>query len=315
MFLVIHPNLKLLSNSSEAILNACPRLFELDRLTPRGPEEADVHTDFGKVVGVGVQDYLVRGDKDQAIIKMFSYWKGELDEDADSDAPAAKKTFWHALYALDKFISFRETALGQYKVVEFNHEPAIELGFIIDCGEGFKYRGKLDALLWSTSASRYSVFDCKTTGSKRTHDAMFKHSGQGLGYSLVVDAIAHAGGFVNDSGYEVIYGLYKTPAYEWEQFRFLKSHTQRALWIKQLLISMKHIAEYAEEGFFPMHGESCYRFYKPCKFFDLCEMSNTNLVGDSPEVKVDKEEDYPFKFSLDEIIEAQLAKQGSGATI
>lgn len=308
----IHPNLKRLSHSAETLLHACPRLYELDRLSPKREEDdGDVHTDFGKIVGIGIQDFLVHKDKDRAAFKMFLEWKKDLDRDEQGVyGNEVKKSFYHALYALDKFLTFKDTALTNYEVVHFNGQPATELGFIIDCGDGFIYRGKLDALLVNRISGSYAVFDCKTTGAKRTHDAMFKNSGQGLGYSLVVDAIANSLENLQDKSYEIIYALYKTNSYEWESFRFSKSHTQRAVWIKQILMDMRHIAEYAEEGFFPMYGENCFKFFKPCKFFDICEMSNEVLVGKEPEIKEDKEEDYKFRFDLNEVIEAQLAKQG-----
>lgn len=306
----LHPNLKLMSHSSDQILNACPRLYELDRLSTRSEDDRDIHTDFGKVLGVGVQDYLVHRNSNHAVMQMFSFWEGDLDETADDkEADRKKKTFWHALYALDKFVGFQVQALNCYEVVRFDGRPAIELGFRIDCGGGFVYRGKLDALLQSRTSGAFGVFDCKSTGSNKAHDAMFKHSGQGLGYSLVVDAIAANLKYDAASNYEIIYGLYKAPIYEWERFSFTKSHTQRALWIRQLLISIKHIIEYGEEGFFPMRGESCYRFFRPCKFYDICEFSNSVLVGPEPKEKIDKEEDYTFHFNLDEIIEAQIRKQ------
>lgn len=307
----IHPNLQKLSYNANVLLEACPRLFELDRLSERREKEdddKDVHLDFGSLVGSLVQDYLVHKSTTPAIWNAFlSYPRDSFSTEVDEDEKKHKKDFWYALQALDKFVGFKKQVLGDYEVAVVDGKPAVELGFIIDCPGDFQYRGKLDAFLIN-SREQFACFECKTTGSKTIHEAMFRNSGQGIGYSAIVDVIAGKLGLQERSSFPVWYPVYQTHKYEWEEFKFIKSRITHANWIRHLLRSIQHISEYAEDNFFPMHGQNCFRYNRPCRFFEQCEMSNKFLVGDAPKVKVDKDEDYQFRFSLDELIEAQLEK-------
>jgi hypothetical protein len=302
----IHPNLKLLSHSSTLTLHSCPRKYELYKLTPprAQDEDGDEHLNFGSLVGLGTQEYLVHGDYNRTIMKMFTSWKEMLD---DEKGEKAKKTFWHALGAIDNFIGIRSGPLSNFDVVYFDNKPAIELGFSVDCGDGFFYRGFLDGLLLDKRRHELVVYEGKTTTGTALHEAMYQHSGQSLGYSLVVASIARKLGLEVGASYRVIYSVYKSKVYEWELMPFVKNHTQRALWIKQVLVDKQHIVEYATDNYFPMHGESCYSFYRPCPHFGLCEMSNQNLIGDKVAVREDNPAKYQFHFSLKQLIEDQLS--------
>lgn len=95
--------------------------------------------------------------------------------------------------------------------------------------------------------------------------------------------------------------------------QFKKNHTQRAMWIRNLLLDQRDVMLYAEIGQFPMRGEFCYSFFRQCEFFDLCEMDNKILVGDIHKVPVKKDDPskYQFHFSIEELIEAQLERSSS----
>lgn len=301
----IHPNLKLLSHSSETLLHKCPRKYELYKLGGKidGEDSNDEHLSFGKIVGDGVQNLLVTGgDMNKAMFQAFMQWDKIID---DERAEGSKKTFWHILYALEKFETVRQMAYSNYELVSFNEMPAVELGFSIDLGDGFFYRGKIDALLFDKIKRKLKPLECKTTKFNKVHEASYKNSGQGLGYGLIVDIIAKKLGIDQGNTCEVLYPVYKTGMYEWELFQFQKSHTQRATWIRNLLRDKQHVAEYAVDGYFPMHGENCFDFFRPCPHFGMCEMS-TKLLVPSVKMQVEEEEKYLFKFSLEELIEAQL---------
>jgi hypothetical protein len=303
---LIHPNLKQLSHSGEVLLHLCPRKFELEKLMERR-EERDVHLDFGKLVGYGIQEYfLTGGDLNKVYWKMFSYWKGQLD---DLDGEKQKKTFWFGLYSIDKFVQSARSVFADYKLAVFNSIPACELGFRIDCGDGFTYRGFLDLVLVKISTGALVVLENKTTGSYEINDAMYKHSGQGLGYSLILDVIAGALGTKLPPSYKVFYNVYKSRSMEWEVLDFNKSHTSRALWIKNLLLDKQYIIERATDEYFPMRGESCNAFNRPCKFFEMCEMSNRVLLIEGIQLREEADNKYQFQFKLNEIVDQMLAKQ------
>lgn len=308
----IHPNLKLMSPSSDELTRKCPRLFQLYRLTGMiGPQlvpEEDEHQSFGTIVGLGAQEILISNSVSAAYMKMFITWKKDLD---DEDGDTKGKNFWDALVAVDNFHSFRNTDLVDYDVAIFDGVPAVELGYRIDCGSGFISRGFLDALLVHRRSRQLVTFECKTTGSA-AHEAMYANRGQGLGYNLVVDAIAHKLG-VNISAYFVIYCVYQTKKREWVRFDFKKSLTSKVLWIKNTLIHIRNVSLFAEENYWPMNGESCYAFFRPCTYFGVCQFEDAHLIGPLEKVKV-KEDNlsrFQFHFTLDEIISSQLAQMTS----
>lgn len=319
----IHPNLKQLSHSSDQLLHRCPRQYELYKLSPATAtqelrainqheelyykDEDNPHLSFGSVVGIGTQHLLCGGSYNSAVMLMLQAWEGHIDDEAGQ---WDKKTFWHALFALDKFIAFKQIALSNFTIATFDGKPAIELGFVIHCGGGFTYRGFLDALLIDTLRKELVVYEGKTTKSTSLHQAAYKNSGQALGYSLIIDAIIARLGLPEVGAFKVLYSIYKTKSYEWEKFDFPKTRTQRALWIRNILFNMQHIREYAEAQYFPMHGESCLAFFRPCNWFEICEMSNETMFGEElPAVKVDDPNKYQFHFDLQELIDAQIAKQ------
>lgn len=306
---LIHSNLKLLSHSSSVLLHKCPRKYELYKLLPfdlrdMDEDDPDNHLGFGTLVGEGVQHYLQFDNEKKAAFQTFLNWKGDIDDD---NGERKKKTFWHALYAVDKFTGFRKTALANYDLAYFDGKPAIELGFSIDLGDGFFYRGFLDALLIDRVKRVLVPLENKTTGTREVHEATFKHSGQALGYSLVLDAIASQLGQELGSSFKVLYCIYKTPSYEWELMPFAKTFTQRATWIKNLLVDKETVIRYAQDGFFPMHGESCYDFFRECKHFGTCEMSNKFLLAGEIDERKEDESRYQFKFHINDLIDAQLA--------
>lgn len=308
----MHPNLKLLSASSNVLLHKCPRKFQLYRMMKlaKDPDAVEVHLDFGHWVGEGIQQYLVTGSREKAMMAMLRFNKGDLfSEDGQRD----KKTFWHALVALDKFIELRHSELQHHELVRLNSGPAVELGFILNCIGDFSYRGFIDALLRNTITNELVVLECKTSKFKQVHDAQYKNSGQGLGYSLVVDAISAqltAAGTPVGSAWKVMYPIYLAGAFEWELKMFPKGNSQRARWLSNLINDIQRVAEYAENNHFPMHGENCYDYFRPCEYFEVCEMSDSVLIGDEEKVAklVDDESRYSFRFDMMELVAAQQAK-------
>lgn len=310
----IHPNLKLLSHSSSVLLHKCPRKYELYKLLGKDNEQS-IDTAFGTAVGNGIQEYMHSRSRELSYFEAYKGWSLDLLEEGDD---RKKKNFWFSLYAIDKFIQqYNENELKDYELVYIDalnqdgvayKQAATELGFDIDIGDGFHYRGFLDALLIDKHRNEFIVYEGKTTAT-RVAEATYKNSAQQVGYSVIVDAVAKRLGIEVGSSYRVLTNVYKSSAYEWELLTFHKSHVSRALWIKNILLDVKHIIEYSDEGYFPMHGEACYDFFRECSHFGVCEMSNKVLTGGREiPVKVEDMSKYMFKFTLDELIEAQLSR-------
>lgn len=306
--MTMNSNLGLLSYSSCCLLHTCPRKFQLYKLL--NPEiarkERDHHTDFGHLVGYGIQQFLITRDKNTVYLSMLSVWQEDLDDEA---GVRDKKTFWHALAAIDKFEDIMDSILRDFEVVIFDSKPAAELGFCITFFDSFKYRGFLDLLLINKITGQFVVIECKTTKFKNVSEAQYAKSAQGLGYSIVVDAISSALKRPQAASFQVLYLVWLAGAYEWQEFPIEHSHTDRAIWLKNALLDIKHIAEYAQEEHFPQYGESCYDFFRACEYLEICGMSDKALLLDkSKEIKDD--EKYQFHFTLEEMIEAQSEKHG-----
>ena len=306
----MHQNLKLLSYNSQLTLHGCPRKFQLYRLLKKQLAESidkgSIHLDFGSLVGYGVQEWLIHHDMKKCIFKMLTQYQRDLEEDTEKKQG---KTFFHAMIAVEKFPTHFLEEFGDYKLLINDASSAIELGFLIDCGNGFYYRGFMDAILYSESSKRFAVLENKTTAS-HANEAMWANSNQGLSYSVVLDKIAAAYGFPSVDSYDVIYNVFKTTSREWEAFRVKKNYTEKAEWIQEILLDISILQLYNDANSWPKHGEHCYNFFRQCEYYGICGMSDSYLIGDvdSVEEMRELEESYDFVFSLSELIDTQLEK-------
>lgn len=299
----IHPNLKFMSNSGNAILHGCAKRYQLDKLL-NIETESTTDTIFGTSVGVGIGILIETSSRERAYFAAFLSWEGSI-ADEDEKAVKDKKLFWHVLNAIDAFYDPLNGIFSNMQLAVLDGKPALELGFTIDCGDGFYYRGFIDAVMVDHFKKVIVVLECKTTKFSKLHEAIYKHSSQALGYSLIIDMIVEGLGGELDSSYTVYYPVYKTSAMEWEVFDFVKTHTNRANWIKNILIDKRHIIEYSEDDHFPMRGEFCYNYFRPCPHFGICEMKVSSLCR-NPVLKVDAPGKFQFEFKLADIIANQL---------
>lgn len=256
---------------------------------------------FGHIVGSGIQDVLSGLSESEVIWRMYLAWHADLEDSHEKKL----KSFYYAVYAVQKFISMREAGLLQgYELVSYNGVPACELSFRITFPDGFKYRGYVDAVLKHRETGKVLVLELKTTGMKYVKAATYKNSAQAIGYSIVLDAI-----FPTLSSYEVLYLVYMTTQMEYEIMPFTKSYLQRALWIRELVLDVELIKMYDAAGVFPMHGESCLAWGRECNYFGTCTLSTEHLVTAPPEVP--REESFQIELTLADLIHSQLSKTSS----
>lgn len=305
----IHPNLKLMSYSSRSQCRSCPRKFQLYRLTDPS-REATIDTMFGHAVGRGVQILFETGSFEEAVWQMFLHWPVDIMDNTDTPK---RKSLFHAFSAVEQFQVF-DGLLQDYEMVSYvlpdgRQLHASELGAKIDLGDGFFERAKFDGVLRNKKTGRLAVLECKTTGNRLVHEAMYKNTGQGIGYSVVLDTIARQHGY-DTQKFDVLYVVFQSVALEWHQFCFQYSAADRLAWIQDVLLAKTEIATYAEEGHFPKNGASCFAYNRPCTYFESCGMSDRFLIPKWERIKLveDKPEDYPFTYTLDEILAAQIER-------
>lgn len=306
----IDPRLLLLSHSSRTTLHKCPRKFQLYRLSAQKialeaekEVEQGVTFAYGHAVGEGIEQTLAGHTEDQVLLATFLAW----DEDLDSDNPKQNKSFYLAFHAVQKFLHMRmQGYLADYDIVYYEECPAIELGFQILLPDGFVYRGFVDAVLKNKETGEVVVVECKTTSST-AQSAMYKNSGQALGYSIVLDKL-----FPGLSSYTVLYLVYESKSYEYKELPFGKSLLQRALWLQELLIDCDMIKLYESYGTYPMHGESCFDFFRECEYLGVCTLHTKNLTKPlTTKIVDDIAEDtfrYPFTVTFSELITDQMER-------
>lgn len=293
-----------LSYSSLLTLHSCPRKYQLYKLRTvhkSAEREKDTITfSFGHVVGEAIQLILDGKEFGEVIWRMFLGWHAPLFAEDEK----AKKSFWTAILAAQRFQAIRSTVLAEYELVYYNGKPACELSFVINFPDGFRYRGHVDAVLRHRITGRILVLECKTTGSKTVSPASYKNSAQAIGYSIVLDSI-----FPDLSSYEVLYLVYQTDSQDYTPIPFEKTYLQRALWIRELLLDIEAIKMYEQAEVYPMHGESCYSFMRECEYINSCTMSTEHLARQGTDKDFDETE-YQVSLSLNDLLETQLGKIG-----
>lgn len=301
----IDPRLLQLSHSSRTTLHKCPRKFQLYRLNSKDTGEEDVLQSvtfaFGSAVGIGLQSTLESKSETQILMDVFLGW----DTDLLDNNPRQKKSIWEAVLATQRFMTLRnEGYLQEYELVYWEGKPAIELSFRITLPNGFTYRGYVDAVLQHKETGEIIVVEAKTS-SGSAQSAQYKNSGQALGYAVVLDKI-----FPALSAYEVLYLVYETKSREYAPLVFEKSLLQRALWLQELLLDCHHVELYEEYQVYPMHGESCYDFFRECEYLGLCTLSTDRLVKpftEKDKAKLEKES-YTFELDFYDLVQSQLSK-------
>lgn len=302
--------LKLLSYSFQSLLHSCPRKYQLSRLRatedesdPLSKMNQNLTFAFGHIVGSGIQDVMLGLDEDKVIWNMFLAFHAELYDRNDKQA----KSFWHAVQAVQRFIFMRSAGfLNDYELVYYQGKPAVELSFLINMPDGFKMRGSVDVILKHKVTGAIRVLECKTTSATQVNPNTYRNSSQAIGYSIVLDVI-----FPQLGNYEVLYLVYSTKTYDYELIPFSKSHTQKAMWIQELLLDVEIIKLYDKVDVWPMNGNSCLEWFRECEYLQTCTLATKHLTNEQTEA--DKGEtnstytgEYTITLSLVDLISGQL---------
>lgn len=305
--MTIDPRLKRMSYSSDLLLHSCPRKYELYKLQSlevgEDSEEDSVTFSFGHLVGEGIQLILQNLPLEKVIWTLFIKWPHHLFLEDDK----RQKSFFYGIFAIKKFLDlYQQGFFYEYELIYVDEKPATELSFIVYFPDGFVDRGFVDAVLRHKPTGKITVLEVKTT-SQRTNAAMYKNSSQAIRYSIVLDHLFH-----DITAYDVMYLVYETKDQNYVPLKFSKSYLQRAQWIQSKLHDIEAIKRYAESGVFPMYGESCFSYFRECKYLGICEMSTEHLTQKLTEQDIDimkkEEETFQIKVTLQELIESQLRR-------
>jgi len=64
---------------------------------------------------------------------------------------------------------------------------------------------------------------------------------------------------------------------------------------------------YEDAGVYPMHGESCFSFFRECEFFQTCTLSTDYLTKPCTPEEEDRTE-YQVVIGLADLLDTQLEK-------
>lgn len=306
----IDPRLSRFSYSGLLDLHACPRLYQLQKMQAAKQDAEDINRTvtfaYGHAVGEGIQQYLIaRSDPSIADPVSHTLWKVFLAWDADllAENEKQKKSFLRAVAAILQFVELVNAGLlaDDYEVAYFNGKPAAELSFRINLGDGFYYRGYVDLVLVHKPTGQYLILELKTSSATWVNPYMYKNSGQAIGYSVVLDAIAPG-----ISSYGVQYLVWLTKLERFEPFDFPKTFRQRIQWLQDLMWDKKQVMEltefYGTDGVWPIRGESCTRFGSVCDYMDLCQQNTERLVSPLTENQMVESVEYDFEFTVEELL-------------
>jgi hypothetical protein len=290
-----------LSHSALEILQACEQKFEIERFF-KGSKVEEANPDFiwGKSYGIGFQEYLLTRDMDQAIWKVFLSYTPWVEKDS--------KQFWKIIHGLVVNQEKIDTFLETYELVQFHKVPAIELGIKIIIDDVFYYVGFIDAVVKNKQSGKYAILECKSTGSSLYEiDPMYRHSGQGIGYSIGLDTIV--GETLTD--YDIIYPvlqypsrLASTPIIHF--LRFEKNLLDRLQWFITLQLDVDKIKTMFQLNHFPKRSTACLAYNRVCPHYGTCHLLSIREYKD--EEPDPHEKKYSFTFLLQDIIEEHLRR-------
>lgn len=283
-----------LSDSALKTLHNCERLYQLQRLLSTGSDKQDFPaTVLGKAWGAGVASYLVNGDIDEAVYKTWLGYSPKLEDE--------RRTECVAVNLMRASVPQLDLLRQDWEVVVFEGKPAIELSFRLNIDENYYFVGYMDVAMRNLWTGKYGVFDAKST-SLALHDLspVYQNSPQLIGYSIVLDQIV--GESLAD--WEVCYlsgqlgsGNGFSPTIK--PYYYTKNLQDRLHWFISLGMDVNHLKEMASLNIYPMRGDACLQYNRPCFYFGTCQLQNfdTPAAEEAPDTNI-----YQFTYNLDDVI-------------
>jgi hypothetical protein len=277
-------------------------MFQLDRLLESGSEKQDYPaTVLGKAYGTAVQSYLTYQDSDRAIYEGWMAYNPVVEDDKRNEE------VFIALFLAS--IPKLEEILADWEVSTFHNKPATELSFRLDIDSTFYYVGYIDAVLHNRWNNRHAVLEVKSTSLGLTDlSPLYQNSGQALGYSIVLDEIVGQA----LSQYDLLYSVGQLGRKAFDStihfLTFPKTLLDRLNWFITLSMDVEHLHTMLEANVFPMRGNSCLQYMRPCKHFGTCSLHALDI----PRQEEDDEIVYDFVYTLDTLIDSHLSRIQQG---
>lgn len=310
----LYPNLSRkpmrMSFSSFNLFNSCERKFNLSKNRDMSSWEIvqdtnrnNVHLDYGTALGVGFQSLILSQDLEASI------W-GALRSYNFADETKAK----NSLSIVTALQAFHALDIGdEWEIVYYKGKPAAELSFklVLDPETGDYYCGFIDVVIRHRVSKVAVIVEVKTTGSKQEDlKPMFQNSAQGIGYSIILDAIEQEAGF--DASWTVLYivAQFKGPNIipKINLLPFNKQAKHRFEWLLDMKLDYQRLLELEKLDYWPKRGNNCFNYFRPCPYFGICDLES---IAETTEARIAKEEDWDFVFNLEDLIAKEMNRDAA----
>ena len=299
-----------LSYSILQSMHSCSRRLILEKLQASSREQSGVDRTpnidfvFGHAVGAGAQSFLATNNLESALYATFISWYGDWELGHEDYNRRKNKSLERSFLAVEAFSYWFPAVAEDWELFRLaDGRPAIEISFAIQL-HGAWYFGHIDAIMRNKRTLRIAVGEFKTSGYSSVDDALYRNSGQALGYAIVLDALV--GGIAD---YDVMYFVYSASAQEWNFLPFHKTTASKLEWVQDRLLDAGHLQQYFKLRHFPKNGANCLQFNRRCQFYGECELVDKEKIEDLPMLTEVPEGMVDYVLSLDEI----LARQVEGA--
>ena len=318
-----------LSYSRLQTLHTCARKYQIENSFGLKKRSDSVTFSYGHAVAAGVQSWFTDQNLRNAVIETAKFYTMPYEDYGTASEMRAKKSLWYAIEAVQLFDKQMKSAIAgdlavlqDWEIAYFaadRDDPdselkaAIELQFRILLDDDFVYEGHIDLVLRHKTTGEYAILELKTTSFNDPHESIYGNSSQALSYSIVLDqVVGHS-----KASYMVMYLIWSSSRQNWIVFKFPKVAKQRLNWINNLQRDCQLLQFYeegAEQGVpYPENGNSCYAFFRPCEYYQVCDLEDNNIMsmyksptGDNKSFEYEDRVDFEFK--LDDIINSQVAK-------
>lgn len=292
-----------LSHSTLGLLHSCERKFQKTKLLrTKAPREESPALSFGKGWGAGAQHYLVLRSAgysvpesiDAALYVAWASYFPSLEDD---------RRFQTRLFELlIKAVPFFESKLEEYEVATFDGRPASELSFKLEINDRYYFVGYVDLVVRHRQTGRYSVVDLKTTSLTASDlRPYYRNSDQGIGYSIVLDAIVGQDQSVFDVSYWVTQlSNAKSAQFEasHQDLTFPYTIKDRFDWFLKLFLDVNYMQALEPMTAYPKRGNACMNFNRVCNFYSECN----EVALDEPAAYIPDDTVYDFNFNLTDLL-------------
>lgn len=290
-----------LSYSSLKLLHQCGRKYELEKMSQgEGIDDLNIDLVCGKSFDSGIARYWETYSVEQAIAAAYFAWtfpNGPARQSWSISESSKKKAFYLVVRHIEMYANTQPLEALGYKLWYLpSGKPATQVGFKVALPGGKFYRGFIDAIFQHEMQGHYAAIEVKTSGFKDTPRAIYQNSFQGISYSFITDYITRT---CNPIQYNYVAEF---PDVQQQLMDFYRSPQNKVSWLPRLAYDCQDLERYIANEHFPMNGDGCYAYFKPCKHLGVCDLSRTSAYREHAE---EPDALYDFNFTLEELLNAR----------